>query len=446
MGTLLVLAASSCHAEIAAALALAKLDGELLHAASSSEALKTVAECRRAGRLPELIVIEAAPETDGLALCRKVRQLADLRTVAIVALTPAGDQDAIAAAFDAGATDCISRPLHHRELAARVRAALEVTRERARQTQRGRTLRKQTQELVAANERLERLACVDPLTGVANRRQLDTVLEAEWARAVRAGTPLAVIMADLDFFHDYNERYGHPAGDACLRRVADALAASLRRPSDFLGRYGGEEFLALLPDTALEGVALAAERCRVAVEALALPHERSACAPVVTISAGVAWTQPPGGTPDTVVSAADAMLYVVKHGGRNRVGGVSGLSGLIVPRRPAPGETWPAPEFVDPSLAGRIPALLQRKKAEMPLVRTTLAAGDFERLRFVARDLKNAAALHGLDGLARIAARMDGVARAADDPGAAASVAELDWYLDRVQVVYRRRTNPPPCS
>ena len=118
---------------------------------------------------------------------------------------------------------------------------------------------------------LERLVCVDALTGVANRRHTMELLAAEWKRCVREQRPLAIVMIDLDYFHAYNERYGHPGGDACLQRVADAMVRALRRPSDYLGRYGGEEFMAVLPNTDAVGAKIVAERLRAAVEALAIP-------------------------------------------------------------------------------------------------------------------------------------------------------------------------------
>ena len=160
---------------------------------------------------------------------------------------------------------------------------------------------------------LERIVCVDSLTGVANRRHTLAMYEAEWKRSARDGTPLSMIMIDLDHFHQFNESYGHPGGDACLRRVAADMVACLRRPSDFLGRYGGEEFVAVLANTDAMGARLVAERLRAAVEGLAIPHQGSSCSKVVTISVGFATTHPkPELASETLLHAADHSLLAAK--------------------------------------------------------------------------------------------------------------------------------------
>jgi len=171
-----------------------------------------------------------------------------------------------------------------------------------------------------ANRRLSRLSSRDGLTGIANRRQLDHALVREWRRAGRAETPLSLLMADIDFFKDYNDLHGHQRGDACLRQVAEALAGSLHRAGDLVARYGGEEFAVLLPATNAEQALEMAEKLRECVEALRIPHGGSAVAQWVTLSLGAATALPrPGLRPRTLLEHADRALYQAKREGRNRV-------------------------------------------------------------------------------------------------------------------------------
>lgn len=178
------------------------------------------------------------------------------------------------------------------------------------------------EQLERGNEELRRLVILDPVTGIANRRYFDDYLHKEWGRAVRhESTPTALIMLDIDYFKNYNDRYGHLAGDACLKRIAHVLQeAAARRPSDLAARYGGEEFVVLLPETMLTPAIKLAESIRQNVIDLALPHAASAIAPVVTVSIGVACARPAlASDPHSVVAAADRALYLAKDGGRNQV-------------------------------------------------------------------------------------------------------------------------------
>ena len=174
--------------------------------------------------------------------------------------------------------------------------------------------------LTRSNEELERLSGLDPLTGLANRRTLDTYLTREWGRLRRHRQPVAVLLCDVDAFKAFNDCYGHQAGDACLRQVAGILASTVRRTSDLAARYGGEEFVLVLPATDLDGAMRVGEQVRALVAALGIAHDRSEVAPVVTISIGVACA---GGDelaePGVVLTWADEALYVAKRSGRNRV-------------------------------------------------------------------------------------------------------------------------------
>lgn len=165
-----------------------------------------------------------------------------------------------------------------------------------------------------------RLARFDQLTGLANRRHFDETLAGEWQRALRQRGEVALIIFDVDEFKRYNDHFGHPEGDTCLRRLAAAARELVHRPSDLVVRMGGEEFAVLLPLTPAAGANAVAEMLCQAIESLRLPHASGARHPVVTISAGVASRRPSGGlSADDLVKAADAALYAAKHAGRNCV-------------------------------------------------------------------------------------------------------------------------------
>ncbi len=181
-------------------------------------------------------------------------------------------------------------------------------------------LEDQRQKLQQANQVLERLSILDGLTGIANRRHFDEVLDFEWRRACREGLSLALVMIDIDHFKAYNDANGHQAGDECLRTVASTLAGSLSRAGDLAARYGGEEFAVLLAGTDSKNATDIAEMLRAKVQALGIPHEHSSAASVLTLSIGVAAVCPtPDVSQETLVGVADQVLYRAKRAGRNRV-------------------------------------------------------------------------------------------------------------------------------
>jgi diguanylate cyclase (GGDEF)-like protein len=183
-----------------------------------------------------------------------------------------------------------------------------------------RLVAEKTEELRLANEHLARLSFVDSLTGLANRRRLDEVLDQEWRRASRSGTSLALVVADVDRFKEYNDALGHLEGDNCLMTVADVFRGMGRRAGDIVARYGGEEFVILLPAADCDAAEKFAEELRQAVETRAIPHPTSTVSPVVTISLGVAACIPADGiVSDSLMREADAALYQAKREGRNRV-------------------------------------------------------------------------------------------------------------------------------
>jgi diguanylate cyclase (GGDEF)-like protein len=166
---------------------------------------------------------------------------------------------------------------------------------------------------------LDHLASTDPLTGIANRRVFEEALDLEWRRSLRNGTPISLLMIDIDHFKLYNDRYGHMKGDQCLRSVAKALADVTYRAGDIVARYGGEEFVIVLPGASLDQARIFGERAAEAVRALAIPHDRSSTAPHVTVSIGISGEPTPLADYATILSIADQALYQAKRAGRNQV-------------------------------------------------------------------------------------------------------------------------------
>ncbi|QHI98256.1 diguanylate cyclase [Xylophilus rhododendri] len=180
-------------------------------------------------------------------------------------------------------------------------------------------LRQARDALGTANEKLAHMARDDGLTGIPNRRYFDMRLEKVFAQCQRIQRPLAIVMIDVDHFKQFNDLYGHPAGDECLKRIATALRSSIRRPEDLVARYGGEEMVLLLPETGAAGALCVAETARNAVADLRIVHAGSD-AGQVTVSLGVAaWTPQPEDLPLEMLNAADAALYQAKAAGRNRI-------------------------------------------------------------------------------------------------------------------------------
>jgi diguanylate cyclase (GGDEF)-like protein len=217
----------------------------------------------------------------------------------VIFVTARTDEAAETLGLELGAVDFISKPINPRVVRARVKTHLT---------------------LKAQADLLRQWVYMDGLTGVHNRRHFDERLASEWARAVRNGSELSVLLIDVDFFKLYNDHYGHQAGDDCLRRVAACLRHQIKRPGDLVARYGGEEFACLLPETPLDGARTFAEHLRDSIRALGVAHARSSVSEVVTVSVGVC-TKPF----DAVASAAallreaDAQLYIAKSRGRHQV-------------------------------------------------------------------------------------------------------------------------------
>ena len=253
---------------------------------------------------PRLMVLDRTmPHVDGVDVCRAIRKRALEPDVYIILLTGRGEREDIVEGFEAGADDYMTKPFDIAELQARVRTGARIVERQA--------------ELIAAREQLRADAMYDSLTGLLNRAAFFDIFRKEVSRAERYQTPLALIMADLDHFKETNDRYGHPAGDRVLAETARRLRTSLR-VSDSIGRYGGEEFVIVVPGCTANSAALLAERFRliIATEPVVLEREEIH----VTMSFGVAGTTDLTNA-DDLLRAADEALYRAKNSGRNRVKG-----------------------------------------------------------------------------------------------------------------------------
>lgn len=253
---------------------------------------------------PDLVLLDIVmPQMDGHEVCRQLKADPATRDIPIIFVTAHTESDQETLGLELGAVDFITKPVVPAVVKARVRTHV--------------TLKQQS-------DLLRKMAFLDGLLGVFNRRYFDQQLETELARSHRSGAPLSLLMLDVDFFKRYNDTYGHLAGDDCLRNVAASIRQSLRRPGDVVARYGGEEFACILPETPLEDAIAIASALEQQIRELSIPHANSGAAKVVTVSIGVC-CKPQGskGTSAELVSQADAQLYQAKHSGRAQVCGAA---------------------------------------------------------------------------------------------------------------------------
>lgn len=275
---------------------------QLIEAANGMEALKIYQAYQ-----PDVILLDAMmPILDGFECCSQLQNLPNGDHTPVLIITALEDRESVDRAYEAGASDYVTKPIHWAVLRQRVRHLIEQSYLR--------------QELEAANQELQRLVSIDGLTQMANRRCLDEYLDQECKRASREQIPISLVLCDIDFFKNYNDNYGHQEGDHCLQEVAQAISKSTNRPADLVARYGGEEFVIVLPNTDAQGSVNVAIRATEVMRSLKLPHSYSKVAPYVTISCGVATLLPSQEfEPTDLLKAADQALYKAKAEGRNCV-------------------------------------------------------------------------------------------------------------------------------
>ena len=285
-------------------------DHQVLMATSGAQALALAASAQ-----PDLVLIDVVmPDMNGHEVCRRLKADPATRDIPVIFVTAHDDEAAEMLGLELGAVDFINKPISSNIVRARVKTHLT---------------------LKAQSDLLRQWVYIDGLTGVRNRRYFDERLATEWGRALRNGTALSVVLIDVDFFKRFNDAYGHPAGDECLRRVAGALRSACRRPVDVVARYGGEEFALILPGTTEEAALHCAAEAMRALGALDIEHRDSDVAKFVTLSLGIASCVPEADTrADTLIERADQALYAAKRAGRNMA---VAFSALPLPGMPPPG-------------------------------------------------------------------------------------------------------------
>ena len=263
-------------------------DYDVIDATGGEEALAIVKE-----EHVDLILLDIMmPEMDGFEVCARLKADPKTRDIPVIFITAINDEDQIEKAYNIGGSDYVTKPFRPKELLARIRRELKL------------------REL---QSELERLASTDPLTMLYNRRYFAGIAEKIQNISKREGTPLSLLMFDIDCFKRVNDTYGHAVGDAVITALSQTLRDNARE-SDVACRYGGEEFVVLLPDTAIEGARTVAEKIRGEIEAIeqeGLPH--------FTVSIGVARVHPDEANLEAALKRADDALYTAKEGGRNQV-------------------------------------------------------------------------------------------------------------------------------
>ena len=273
---------------------------------SGQEALDTIREWT-----PDLVLLDVMmPDMDGLEVVRRLKADRNLPFIPVIMQTALDSTERMVAGLEAGADDYVTKPINFAELEARVRSLLRIKKLQQ-------ALSEREKELSTMNDRLLHISLTDGLTGVDNRRSLEQRLEEMFEHSLRLHEPIACVMCDIDHFKKVNDTYGHAAGDEVLKQFAEILKNEARE-IDRVGRYGGEEFLLLLPGTVLDSAVTFAERLRQRVDDHTFSFEGGTLKR--TMSCGVAsWPHPRIAGREEMLKAADDALYVAKETGRNRV-------------------------------------------------------------------------------------------------------------------------------
>lgn len=298
---------------------LEDMNCNIVKATSGNEALSLMLDNEFA-----LVLLDVQmPDMDGFETAEFMRMNSKTRYLPIIFVTAISkEQKCIFKGYEIGAVDYLFKPIEPIILQSKVRVFLDLYNQKKLVEEQTKLLElkvKELSELKEANFKLESLSTLDGLTGISNRRSFDNYIDMSLKNCARADKPISLIMADIDFFKNYNDNYGHLQGDDCLIKVAKAMASSIKRPLDFVARYGGEEFAVILPETDEEGAKVIAETIRKNVEDLKITHEHSTAAPYVTLSLGIETMMPKADySANELIENADKALYKAKQNGRNQ--------------------------------------------------------------------------------------------------------------------------------
>ena len=250
--------------------------------------------------VPDVVLLDyKMPGMDGHEALAEIRRAPELADTPIIFVTADGRDELEVHSIELGAVDFVTKPVHAKILITRIKSHIEI---KNRQ------------------DGLRKLALIDGLTGIPNRRQFDETLDREWRRTMRDGGWLSLAMIDIDYFKQFNDTYGHSAGDDCLKSVAEQIVSCLQRPADLAARFGGEEFACVLPQTDLPGAKLVGDSMYQRMRDAAIPHTQSEVADHLTVSIGIVSVSSGSDVQAvSIIEAADRLLYGAKQAGRNRV-------------------------------------------------------------------------------------------------------------------------------
>jgi len=281
-------------------------------AESAFEILGLKGEDRDAPEVHLILVDIMLPRMDGIEAVKQIKSHKKFADIPMIMVSAVNDDQKLEAAFNAGAMDFIVKPFSRVNVLVRVNSALKLRALLEDHKQQGIILQQ-------AVETLDRMASLDGLTSMYNRRSFDDYMLREFKRAAREKSEMALIMIDVDYFKDFNDKFGHVAGDQCLKKVATVLNTNVKRPGDLVARYGGEEFAVILPHTGTEEGFVVARAIQEGIAHLKIESAHKDF-PYVTLSMGLASMQPKvGGIETELIIAADKALYRAKQGGRNRI-------------------------------------------------------------------------------------------------------------------------------
>ena len=297
----------------------------ILKASSGNEALNLMLEKDIA-----IVLLDVQmPDMNGFEVAEIMRSYEKTRNIPIIFITGINkEEDYIFRGYECGAVDYIYKPIKNEILKSKVKVFINLHNQRQVITNQNFMLKDQIDELnktkkklEEANERLWEMANLDGLTMIPNRRSFDIKLSEEFKRMKRDRKPLSLMMIDIDYFKKYNDHYGHIKGDDVLKDVANMLDKAVKRPGDFVARYGSEEFVVLLPDTILEGAKFLSIRIMQELQAMKIEHNKSEMSKYLTVSIGISvlGSDDRKTTPQQLVNKADIALYIAKNKGRNRI-------------------------------------------------------------------------------------------------------------------------------